>query len=117
MLAFDGSATTPKRVEMIAASPLFRRIPCHLVMVGTKSDAAQEQLANAQKTLMSAGFTAPTRLIPGEPENLLIDYQSEEKIDLLIMGAYGHSRIRQLIVGNTTTAMIRKIRISLMILR
>ena len=34
MLAFDGSATTRKGVDMVAASPLFRGLPCHLVMVG-----------------------------------------------------------------------------------
>jgi nucleotide-binding universal stress UspA family protein len=26
---------------------------------------------------------------------------------LLVLGAYGHSRIRQLIVGSTTTALLR----------
>lgn len=117
MLAFDGSATTRKGVDMVAASPLFRGIPCHLVMVGPDTEAAQEQLKAAQKILLDAGFDAPIAIIPGEPETALADYQQQERIDLLIMGAYGHSRIRQLIVGSTTTAMICKTKISLMVLR
>jgi len=117
MMAFDGSATTRKGVEMVAASPLFRGLPCHLVMVGTESDSKWEQLRWAQNTLEGAGFEAPIQLIAGEPETVLGEYQKEQGIDLLIMGAYGHSRIRHLIVGSTTTAMICKTRISLMVLR
>jgi nucleotide-binding universal stress UspA family protein len=31
----------------------------------------------------------------------------QESADLLVMGAYGHSSIRRLIFGSTTTDMIR----------
>lgn len=117
MLAFDGSATTIKGVEMVAGSPLFRGIPCHLVMVGADNEVTQEQLKSAQKILTDAGFSAPAAIIHGDPEVALVAYQQQEHIDLLIMGAYGHSRIRHLIVGSTTTAMICKTRVSLMVLR
>lgn len=117
MLAFDGSATTRKGVEMVAASPLFRGIPCHLVMVGADTDTQREQLNWAQTTLTNAGFEAPGAIVAGDPEKVLASYQEQHQIDLLVMGAYGHSRIRQLILGSTTTAMIRKTRISLMVLR
>ncbi|BET68628.1 hypothetical protein ASA1KI_35460 [Opitutales bacterium ASA1] len=31
----------------------------------------------------------------------------DHHVDLLVIGAYGHSRIRQFIVGSTTTACVR----------
>ncbi|MBU2284983.1 MAG: universal stress protein, partial [Gammaproteobacteria bacterium] len=37
--------------------------------------------------------------------------------DLLVMGAYGHSRIRQLIVGSTTTALLRTSPVPVLVLR
>ena len=117
MLAFDGSATMRKGVDMIAASPLLRELPCHLVMVGNEDDALRASLTDAQQQLDAAGFTTHADIIPGDPEVVLVEYQEREAIDLLVMGAYGHSRIRHMIVGSTTTAMIRKTRISLMILR
>ena len=117
MLAFDGSATMRKGVDMIAASPLLRELPCHLVMVGNEDDALRASLTDAQQQLNAAGFTTHSEIIPGDPEVVLVEYQEREAIDLLVMGAYGHSRIRHMIVGSTTTAMIRKTRISLMILR
>jgi len=33
------------------------------------------------------------------------------------MGAYGHSPIRNLIVGSTTTAMIRTVRVPVLLVR
>ncbi|SDK80999.1 universal stress protein, partial [Billgrantia gudaonensis] len=44
-------------------------------------------------------------------------YQAEHDIDLLVMGAYGHSRIRHLLVGSTTTAMLRQAERSVLLLR
>ena len=48
---------------------------------------------------------------------VLHQYQQEHVIDLLVMGAYGHSRIRQFIVGSTTSAMICNAKCALLILR
>jgi len=33
------------------------------------------------------------------------------------MGAYGHSRVRSLIIGSTTTEMIRSCRVPILIMR
>ncbi|WP_439510241.1 universal stress protein [Marinimicrobium koreense] len=117
MFAFDGSATTRKGVDMVAASPLFKGIPIHLVTVGADVDSNREQLDWAKNKLTEAGFETQATIIAGDPETVLEEYQHTHNIDLLIMGAYGHSRIRQLIVGSTTTHMISKTRISLMVLR
>jgi nucleotide-binding universal stress UspA family protein len=117
MLAFDGSATTRKGVDMVAASPLFRGVPCHLVMAGADTTEARAQLARARQILEMARFDAPEAIIPGEPENALTRYQQENDIDLMIMGAYGHSRIRHLFVGSTTTEMIRNSTVPLLLLR
>jgi nucleotide-binding universal stress UspA family protein len=117
MLAFDGSATTRKGVEMVAGSPLFRGLPCHLVMVGADTADARAQLARARQTLENAGFETPASILPGEPESVLAGYRQENDIDLMIMGAYGHSRMRQLFVGSTTTAMIRNSSVPLLLLR
>ncbi|WP_321528366.1 universal stress protein [Sedimenticola selenatireducens] len=117
MLAFDGSPTTRKGVEMVASSPLFRGLPCHLVMVGVESDTAREQLAWATSTLEDAGFKTEARIIDGEVERVLCDYRSDHAIDLLIMGAYGHSVIRRFLVGSTTTSVIRNASVPVLLLR
>lgn len=117
MLAFDGSATALKGLEMLAASPLGKGLPVHLVMAGATTAATEAHMDAAAGILRNAGFDTTVSIIGGEPEEVLHQYQQQHNIDLLVMGAYGHSRIRQFIVGSTTTAMISQAKCSLLILR
>lgn len=117
LIAYDGSATTRKGIEMIASSPLFRGLDCHIVMVGNGTTAMREQIDWARSKLTAAGFEARTEVVPGEPETVLPEYVSSHHIDMLVMGAYGHSRIRRLLVGSTTTTMIRTSPVPILVLR
>ena len=117
MLAFDGSPTAHKTVELLAASQLCKNLPIHLVMVGADSEGNREALEKAQSTLMSAGFVVQAQIVKGEVEAALHVYQAEHGIDLLVMGAYGHSRIRQFLVGSTTTTMLRTATMPVLLLR
>lgn len=117
MLAFDGSKTTRKGVEMLARSPLFKGIDVHVVMVGADVADTRSQLEWALASLREAGFEAHGEIRAGEVEECLRAYQQEHDIDMLIMGAYGHSRIRHLLVGSTTTAMLRRVDIPVLLLR
>ena len=113
MIAFDGSATTRKGVEMVAASPLFRGVECHLVMVGGKPAA----LDWARQKLENAGFAVTASQLDGEVEKALCDYRRDHDIDIIVMGAWGHSVIRRFLVGSTTTNMIRNARVPVLLLR
>ncbi|HEY9147399.1 MAG TPA: universal stress protein [Gammaproteobacteria bacterium] len=117
MVAFDGSETTRKGVTMIAESPLFRGLPVHVVMVGDNNEANRAQLEWARTTLTEAGFEAPASILHGEVERVLCDYRATHEIDLLVMGAYGHSVIRRFLVGSTTTNVIRNASVPVLLLR
>jgi len=117
LVAFDGSATTRKAVEMVAASPLFRGLPCHVVMVGADKSEAREQLDWARASLERAGFAVNASIRSGQVEEVLCAYRTEHQIDLIVMGAYGHSKIREFLVGSTTTKLIRQSKIPLLLLR
>ena len=117
MIAFDGSKTTRKGVEMLARSPLFQGIPVHVVIVGAEIGDHRSQLDWALATLREAGHEAEGAIRAGDVEPTLHAYQEEQGIDLLVMGAYGHSRIRSLLVGSTTTTMLRKASGPILLLR
>ena len=117
LVAFDGSATTRKGIEMIAASPLFRGLEVRILMAGKDGETPRSQLHWAKDVLAVAGFEVAASLRDGQPDSAIADAVREEGIDLLVMGAYGHSRIRQLIVGSTTTTMLRTCPIPVLLLR
>ncbi|RWU09199.1 universal stress protein [Pseudidiomarina gelatinasegens] len=117
LLAYDGSETTRKGVDMVAQSPLFRGLPIHVVMVDADTAANQEQLKWAKEKLEQHGHEVHVALLAGDVEPTLHSYQREHKLDVLVMGAYGHSRIRQFLVGSTTTNMLNNSDSPLLILR
>lgn len=117
MLAFDNGPSTRKGVDMIAASPLFKGLPIHLVMVGADTSDAWESLNVAQQALEQAGHQVQACIRAGNVEQVLLDYEEEQDIDMIVMGAYGHSRIRQFFVGSTTTNILTRTRRPLLLLR
>ncbi|MDY0105745.1 MAG: universal stress protein [Giesbergeria sp.] len=117
VIAYDGSATARKTVEMVAASPLLRGLPAMLAMAGDDTATARQALHDARQVLLDAGFSAETTLLSGEPELALPALLTTQGAALLVMGAYGHSRIRHLIVGSTTTTLLRLSKVPVLILR
>ncbi len=115
-IAFDGSPTTQKCVEMVCMSPLLSGLECHVVMAGTSSEG-NEALDRAVERLRDAGFEPRTHVEAGDAERVIADHVEQLDIDLLVMGAYGHSRIRRMIVGSTTTALLQSCRIPILLLR
>ncbi|OGB22082.1 MAG: universal stress protein UspA [Burkholderiales bacterium RIFCSPHIGHO2_12_FULL_65_48] len=117
VIAYDGSATARKTIEMVAASPLLRGLPALVAMAGSDTPAAQQALQDARQLLQGAGFAVETTLLSGEPEQALPALLKTQGATLLVMGAYGHSRIRHLIVGSTTTTLLRLSEVPVLILR
>lgn len=117
LVAFDGGATAMKAVEYIARSALFQGLAVHLVSVGAPSDQGAKGLTDAAAILAAAGILAETSVLPGQPENVLRQLVEEAPFDMLVMGAYGHSRIRALIIGSTTTALIRSCKVPVLLMR
>lgn len=117
VLAFDGGASAKKAVHYAAQEPLLRGMHCYLLYVGSGNAKVEAALAEAENTLKKAGFEVTVEQRDGEPEKVIGDIVAQDHIDLLVMGAYGHSSIRQLIVGSTTTAMIRTVKIPVLLFR
>lgn len=117
VVAYDGSPTADRAVAAVARSPLLRGMPAELVMVGECPARLQERLRAAQTQLTDAGFATSTRLLPGLPEEVIPPLLESLGHTLLVLGAYGHSRIRQLIVGSTTTALLRLCSVPVLVLR
>ncbi len=116
-IAFDGGATGRTIVETVARGAMLRGLPCHVVMAAEATAATHDQTSWARAALTTAGFDVTVATIPGHPEAVLHDYIAAHDISILVMGAYGHSRIRQLIVGSTTTTMLRASPAPVLILR
>ena len=119
LLAYDGGKSCRKALEFIAASPVFRGLELHVVIVAMREneETALATLREAETTLAAAGHKPNCQMLHGVPEDEIAAYVAAHGINCLIMGAYGHSRIRQFVIGSTTTAMMRQCRVPVLLFR
>lgn len=106
LIAFDNSPSARKAVAYAATSPLLRGLECQLVMVGRADAAHEAALGEARDLLAPAGMRLAAELLPGKAAPVIADRVRNTGVDLLVMGAYGHSQIREFFVGSTTTQLV-----------
>jgi nucleotide-binding universal stress UspA family protein len=117
LIAYDGRPSAEKAVESIATSPLFDGMACTLLTVGPESDATRWRLENAAGRLRAAGRQVSARIEPGDPEHAVAAAVARDDVGLLAMGAYSHSRLRSLVIGSTTSAVIRSCKTQVLLFR
>lgn len=117
LIAFDGGPSVLKAIKLIAQNKLFSNLKCELLSVGKDTAESRSQLEGAAAVLSEAGYDVQIKQEQGQPEAIISREVETRNYDLLVMGAFGHSRIRQLIIGSTTTEMIRSCKIPVLLFR
>lgn len=119
LLAYDGSSISQQALQLLLTSPAFAGLELHLINVAkaTTDATAQARLQAAQEQAQAAGFIPSCEIVVGNPESAIAQYISTQEIDLLVIGAYGHSRIRHLVIGSITTQILRKVQVPVLVVR
>ena len=105
LIAFDNGPSARRAVAFAGTSPLFDGVAITLVTVGASDERARSGLGWATDLLGERLADAET--VGGDAARVLIEETERRAADLVVMGAYGHSPLRSLIVGSTTTAVVR----------
>ena len=116
MFAFDGSSQAEEILEKVVSSPMLAELPCHLVMVN-ETPFMHHALIRAQERLHQTGFTVTTTLLRGSISEAIAEFQTQQHIPLLVMGAYGHSRLHNLFFGSHTNRILNQTDASVLVLR
>ena len=107
MVAFDGSKTAMNAVHMLAKNNLLKGLQGHIVMVGHDNEASKKSLDKAVAQLTTAGFNVDAhQLSELDAVDGLLRFQLDNNIDIIVVGAYGRSKLQHLFLGSTTTEII-----------
>jgi nucleotide-binding universal stress UspA family protein len=119
LFAYDGGKSCQKALEFLTTTSAFRDLELHVVTVAApgEEETALKTLQAAEGVLRAADRAPVAQMLVGAADNEISGYVESRGINLLIMGAYGHSRIRQLIIGSTTTSMIRRCKVPVLLFR
>lgn len=106
MIAYDGGKAAEKAVDMVANSPLYRGLSCHLVCVSNDEQSAALLERAAGKLRQVEGLELISQTLSGKPDQALCEYQAQHDIDMTVMGAFSHTRIHDWLLGSFTTKML-----------
>jgi nucleotide-binding universal stress UspA family protein len=107
LVAYDGSAHSARALLAAAETAARPGVDCILVSIAQSEDSGQELLAPAEAFLLHHGVAPRKKVVAGyKPSDVICGMVADGKADLVIMGAYGHSPIREVLFGSTTERVL-----------
>lgn len=117
VIAYDGGRSSARAVDLVRTSPLFAGLAVHLLRAGLDTPKNRDELAAAVQQLQRVGLQVSSELVQGAADRVIGECMASRPDAMLVMGAYGHSPLRNLIIGSTTTATIRAAPAAIMLVR
>ena len=100
-------------MKRVAQSDLLRLLQCHLLYVGDHPEILNEP----SQYLRDAGMDVVTEYRYGDVSENILEYQSEHGIQLILLGAFSHSKIRQFFLGSVATSIFRNSTVPLLVVK
>lgn len=119
LIAYDGSLGAKKALHDgldLAAkldADIFLMTACYRDTEETASTILQE----AQQQALARNLKVHVQLTHGDAEVQILYWADQGQADLIVMGAYGHTRIREFVLGSTTHQVIRKATVPVLLAR
>jgi nucleotide-binding universal stress UspA family protein len=101
VVAYDGSDHAKEALRLAANVSKQWGAALSVLRVGQGEDDAHT--TEAQAYLEAHDLKVDYVHRQGDPSEVIVEYARESQADLLIMGAYGHTKVRELVVGSTTS--------------
>jgi len=108
VMAYDGSSHANRALSIAAGVAGEWELPLRVVSVSDQETAAASLRSEVDKLLTDRGLSFEMQVLEGEPDEEIAKVVESVDGPLLVMGAYGHSRVRELILGSTTVQVLRK---------
>ncbi|KJV46040.1 universal stress protein [Acinetobacter indicus] len=113
IFAYEYSPTCLKIMKRITQSDLLRLLQCHLLYVGDHPEILNEPT----QYLKAAGLDVVVEYRYGDVAENILDYQREHGIQLILLGAFSHSKIHQFFLGSITTTIFRNSNVPLLVVK
>jgi nucleotide-binding universal stress UspA family protein len=112
MVCWDGGRAAARAVG--DAMPLLQRAGRVEVVIIANEPGKQDQIEGADvgAHLARHGLNVEVKRIPlGDIDvaNTLLSHAADEDIDCIVMGGYGHARLREFVLGGVTRTILRSI--------
>lgn len=117
MIAYDGSLQSARALHMFLLLGLGMGKKAHILSVSKYQKEAEALARSAERMCVMHGMEVDVEAVASRqaPEKVIEEKVREKKVRLLVMGAYGHTGIREFIFGTTTEHLLHESEVALFI--
>lgn len=108
LMAYDSSPNANRALAIAGFMAQKLELPVTLLTITDHPEHGRNVLREAERYLEPYDIDVSSEISSGSPDEVIVRYAEANDFDLLAIGAYGHSRIREAILGSTTEQIIRK---------
>jgi len=116
-LAYDGSASARKALELSIGLSEITKWPITALIINKDGAKAAGLSVEVEETAAEVQVDCEVIISAGREADEIINFIREGAVELMVMGAYGHNRLRELLLGSTTSHVIRKSNIPVLLIR
>ena len=121
-LAYDGSVSASKALHLSLELSQHNTWPLTVIIITPDSKKAAALIAQVEEANQTEPEEPPiadceTIILSGKEQDEIIKFIREGSVELMVMGAYGHNRLRELLLGSTTSQVVRKSPIPVLLIR
>jgi nucleotide-binding universal stress UspA family protein len=107
VLAYDGSDRSSKAMRSAAEFASELGVPLTVITVARDPKLGERTLDQARSYLEPYSPAADFRLLTNHAHEEIVRFLKDFEADLLFIGAYGHSRIIEMVLGSNTEFVLR----------
>lgn len=104
VVAYDGSSHAKQALHL--AADLGESWGGRYAILSVSGDHAAQWLDEARSYMEAHSIDVEYIGHEGDPREIVLKVCTEKNADLLLMGAYGHSKVREMLLGSTTAHLI-----------
>lgn len=116
-LAYDGSAPARKALELSLNISEKAKWPVTVLIVSADAAKAATLSAQVEETAQKGVADCEVVISTGREADEILKFIREGSVELMVMGAYGHNRLREWLLGSTTSTIIQKSPIPVLLIR
>lgn len=116
-LAYDGSPPAHNALKLAVNLSGKANWPLTIICITDNQAVAGRLQEKIDAYLDPFRIDSKTIIIPGKDNREILKFIQEGPVELMVMGAYGHNRLRQMLIGSTTSDVIQKSRIPVLLMR
>ena len=114
LLCYDGSQHANDAMQSAADFVSYLNMPLTVLIVFKSEADGNKLLSNAQRYLSTYKVKSDFKALKGNPHEEIVKFAGRNSVDIIFMGAYGHSRIIEMVLGSTTEYVLRNVSCSVL---